>query len=102
MPFEHKAAFLDRDGTIIEEKNYIADPNVVVLAPNAVAGLRALRDAGYQLVIVTNQSGIARGLYSEADFKAVQERLGELLAQEGIQPGWRVLLSAPSRFHRSL
>ena len=84
MPPTHKAAFLDRDGTIIEEKHYIANPQDVVLAPNAVAGLRALRDAGYRLVVVTNQSGIARGLYAEADFHAVQERLNQLLAREGI------------------
>ena len=84
MPRKSKAAFLDRDGTIIEEKNYIADPDDVVFAPGAIAGLRALRAAGYQLVVVTNQSGIARGLYGEAEFHAVQKRLAELLAQEGI------------------
>lgn len=80
-----KAAFLDRDGTIIVEKHYIADPADVVLLPNAVAGLRALRDAGYQLVIVTNQSGIARGLYRVQDFEAVQRRLEEILDAEGVR-----------------
>ncbi len=80
----HKAAFIDRDGTIIEEKHYIADPQHVVLAPGAIAGLRALREAGYKLVIVTNQSGIARGLYAESDFHAVQQRLTALLAEGGI------------------
>ena len=84
MPRKSKAAFLDRDGTIIEEKNYIADPDDVVFAPRAIAGLRALQAAGYKLVVVTNQSGIARGLYGEAEFHAVQQRLTELLAQEGI------------------
>ena len=84
MPPRAKAAFLDRDGTIIEEKYYIADPEAVAFAPGAVAGLKALRDAGYILVVVTNQSGIARGLYAEADFHAVQQRLTELLAHEGI------------------
>ena len=79
-----KAAFLDRDGTIIEEKHYIADPNDVVLAPGAVAGLRKLRDLGYALVIVTNQSGIARGLYTDQAFHAVQERVNTLLNQHGI------------------
>jgi D-glycero-D-manno-heptose 1,7-bisphosphate phosphatase len=85
MRHVRKAAFLDRDGTIIVEKHYIADPDDVVLLDNAVAGLRALRDAGYQLVIVTNQSGIARGLYGTADYQAVQERLEEMLAREGIR-----------------
>jgi D-glycero-D-manno-heptose 1,7-bisphosphate phosphatase len=84
MPPSHKAAFLDRDGTIIQEKHYIADPDQVALVPGAVDGLRALRAAGYRLVIVTNQSGIARGLYSESDFHAVQQRLTLMLAEQGI------------------
>jgi D-glycero-D-manno-heptose 1,7-bisphosphate phosphatase len=84
MPHAHSAAFLDRDGTIIEEKHYIADPDDVVLAQGAMAGLRELRAAGFKLVIVTNQSGIARGLYAETDFHAVQRRLTELLAEQGI------------------
>ena len=79
-----KAAFLDRDGTIIEEKHYIADPNDVVLARGAVEGLRGLRDLGYALVIVTNQSGIARGLYTDQAFHAVQERVNALLSEQGI------------------
>lgn len=84
MPPRFKAAFLDRDGTIIEEKHYIADPEQVVLAQGAVPGMKALRDLGYQLIVVTNQSGIARGLYAESDFRAVQERLRIMLAEQGI------------------
>ena len=84
MPSRHKAAFLDRDGTIIEEKHYIADPGQVVLAAGAVEGLKALRELGYKLIVVTNQSGIARGLYAESDFQAVQKRVGATLAAEGI------------------
>jgi D-glycero-D-manno-heptose 1,7-bisphosphate phosphatase len=80
----HRAAFLDRDGTIIEEKHYIADPDDVVLTKNAVAGLHELRKAGFKLVVVTNQSGIARGLYKESDFHAVQARLEEILGEAGI------------------
>ena len=79
-----KAAFLDRDGTIIEEKHYIADPDDVVLARGAVAGLRGLRDLGYALVIVTNQSGIARGLYTDQAFHAVQDRVNALLNEHDI------------------
>jgi D-glycero-D-manno-heptose 1,7-bisphosphate phosphatase len=85
MPRAHKAAFLDRDGTIIEEKHYIANPDDVVLTDGAVAGLRTLQRAGFKLVVVTNQSGIARGLYTAADFLAVQQRLHELLAGEGVE-----------------
>ncbi|HUF52083.1 MAG TPA: HAD family hydrolase [Longimicrobiales bacterium] len=84
MSGARRAAFLDRDGTIIEEAHYLADPARVRLVPGAPAALRALAGADYALVIVTNQSGIARGLYSAADFAAVQQRLEELLRAEGI------------------
>lgn len=78
------AAFLDRDGTVIVERHYLSDPDQVELVPGAAAAMRALRDAGYALVIVTNQSGIARGLYTEAAFRAVQDRLESILAAEGV------------------
>ncbi|HEX9106925.1 MAG TPA: HAD family hydrolase [Longimicrobiales bacterium] len=78
------AAFLDRDGTIMVERGFLADPAGVELLPGALEGLRALREAGYALVIVTNQSGIARGYFGEPEFRAVQARLEELLAGEGI------------------
>lgn len=78
------AVFLDRDGTLIEEAHYLADPDRVVLLPGTVEALRAIRAAGYALVVVTNQSGIARGLYSEDDFRAVQRRLEGLLAEGGV------------------
>jgi D-glycero-D-manno-heptose 1,7-bisphosphate phosphatase len=79
------AAFLDRDGTLIVERNYLADPAGVELLPGAAAGLRRLAEAGYALVLVTNQSGIARGLFGDADFGAVQRRMAELLAAEGVR-----------------
>ena len=85
MPQTRKAAFLDRDGTIIVEKHYLANPDDVVLTEGAVTGLRSLVDAGFKLVIVTNQSGIARGLYSEGDFHAVQQRLEDMLIEQGIR-----------------
>jgi D-glycero-D-manno-heptose 1,7-bisphosphate phosphatase len=79
-----RAAFLDRDGTIVQERHYLADPNAVELVPGTIAALRTLAAHGFVLVIVTNQSGIARGLYSEADFRAVQRRLESLLAAAGV------------------
>jgi D-glycero-D-manno-heptose 1,7-bisphosphate phosphatase len=79
------AVFLDRDGTIIVEANYPSDPDDVVLLPGALEALRVLRAAGYALVVVTNQSGIARGLYSEEDFRMVQARLEMLLAEGGVR-----------------
>jgi D-glycero-D-manno-heptose 1,7-bisphosphate phosphatase len=74
------AVFLDRDGTIIEDPGYLADPARVVLLPRAAEGLAALAKAGWPLVMVSNQSGIARGLLTEADYHAVNRRLEELLA----------------------
>jgi D-glycero-D-manno-heptose 1,7-bisphosphate phosphatase len=80
----HRAAFLDRDGTIIREREYLADPAGVELIPDAGSALRRLAARGYSLVVVTNQSGIARGLYTEADFTAVQRRLEEILAAHDV------------------
>ena len=80
-----RAAFLDRDGTIIEEVQYLADPAGVVLVPGAAEGLRDIRRAGFELVVVTNQSGIARGYYSENEFRAVQNRVDTLLAEAGVR-----------------
>ncbi len=78
------AVFLDRDGTIIVERDYLSDPEGVVFVPGAIPALSALREAGFALVIVTNQSGIARGLYTEDDYEAVARRVEERLAQDGI------------------
>lgn len=78
------AVFLDRDGTIIVEKHYLADPESVELIPGAVEALHRFRTAGYALVLVTNQSGIARGLFTEQAYRGVQSRLEKLLADGGI------------------
>lgn len=78
------AAFLDRDGTLIHDAHYLRDPSLVRLLPDVAAPLRRLADAGHALVVVTNQSGIARGLLSEMDYQAVRARLDALLAAEGI------------------
>ncbi|MEX0836955.1 MAG: HAD family hydrolase [Gemmatimonadota bacterium] len=80
------AVFLDRDGTIIRERSYLADPKGVELVPGTVEALAKLRDAGLPYVIVTNQSGIARGLYSEDDYLAVAARLQEILEDAGVPP----------------
>ncbi len=78
------AAFLDRDGTLIEEREYLAEPEQVRLLPGVAAGLRALRDAGYRLIVVTNQSGIARGLIRPDQYEGVRRRIDALLAAEGV------------------
>jgi D-glycero-D-manno-heptose 1,7-bisphosphate phosphatase len=80
----HVAAFLDRDGTVIQEAHYLADPELVTLVPGATDAMRDLAAAGFRIIIVTNQSGIARGLYTEEDFRAVQRRVEEMLEQHGV------------------
>ncbi len=67
--------FLDRDGTLMLEVGYCSKPADVHLIPGAASALRRLREAGYRIVIVTNQSGIGRGYYTDEDFQAVQEEL---------------------------
>lgn len=81
-----RAAFLDRDGTLIRDRDYLSDPAGVELIPGTVEGLRALRGAGLALVVVTNQSGIARALYTEDDYHRVAARLDELLEGHGVLP----------------
>lgn len=75
---------LDRDGTIIEERPYLSDPEQVVLLPRAAQGLRALQALGFRLVLVANQSGVGRGYFSLEDVQRVNQRLFQLLAREGV------------------
>ena len=77
-------AFLDRDGTLIEDVGYGRDPEQVRLLPNAAGALRALRRAGFGLVVVGNQSGIGRGIISPSEASAVHARFLSELAREGI------------------
>ncbi len=79
------AAFLDRDGTILTERVYVADAADVVLLPGTVPAMEALRAAGLAIVVVTNQSGIEKGLYSLPQYRAVARRVDELLAAEGFR-----------------
>jgi D-glycero-D-manno-heptose 1,7-bisphosphate phosphatase len=80
------AVFLDRDGTVIADADYLADPSRLSLIPGADAAIRRLKEAGFVVVVVTNQSGIARGLYTEADYHAVAARLDEVLARAEAAP----------------
>src|SRR5437870_4484050 len=79
----HRAVFLDRDGTIVDDPppGYLHEPGRVHLLRGAAAGIRRLNQAGWLVVTVTNQSGIARGLFDAVAYEAVQRRLGELLAE---------------------
>jgi D-glycero-D-manno-heptose 1,7-bisphosphate phosphatase len=77
------AVFLDRDGTLIEDRHYLRDPGQVQLLPGAAEAVRRLNAATIPAVVVTNQSGIARGLLTEADYAGTVRRLDELLAAAG-------------------
>jgi D-glycero-D-manno-heptose 1,7-bisphosphate phosphatase len=77
------AVFLDRDGTVIEDRHYLGDPGGVELLPGAARAIARLNRAGLPVILVTNQSGIGRGYFSESDFHRVQHRLVELLADAG-------------------
>lgn len=77
-------ALLDRDGTIIEERRYLSDPAGVTLLPGAAEGMRLLREAGFGLAVLTNQSGIGRGYYTEEDMHRVHARMRELLEAERV------------------
>jgi len=79
----NRAVFLDRDGTLIVEKNYLHRPEDVEIFPGAGAALKRLVDAGFKLIIITNQSGIGRGYYTLADAERVNEHVCAELARDG-------------------
>jgi len=78
------AIFLDRDGTLMEEAHYCSHPDQVKIIPDVPAALRALKQAGYKLVVVTNQSGIGRGYYTLEDYHSVAAHFLKLLGDEGL------------------
>jgi D-glycero-D-manno-heptose 1,7-bisphosphate phosphatase len=80
----NKAIFLDKDGTLIRDIPYNADPSLIRLLPNAGEGLRRLQAAGYVLILISNQSGVAHGYFSEADLAPITSRICTLLAAEGV------------------
>lgn len=77
-----RAVFLDRDGTIVEDPGFLSNPDDVRLIRGAARAIRHMNRAGLPVVVVTNQSGIARGLYDVSAYEAVQQRLAALLAAE--------------------
>jgi len=83
-----KHLFLDRDGTLIREEHYLRDPSKVVLENGAAEGLRRFAAVGYRLVVVSNQSGVGRGLITEEDVASVNSRAAALLV------GQRVTISS--------
>ena len=81
---QKRFAILDRDGTIIVEKNYLATPDQVELLPGAASGLRMMQAAGLGLLVITNQSGIGRGYFDQHTLHLIHARLEELLLLEGV------------------
>ena len=82
MPLHHPsppAVFLDRDGTLIENRHYLASPEGVAVLPGVREGLQLARDRGAKLFLFTNQSGVGRGMFTLADVEAVNRRMIEML-----------------------
>jgi D-glycero-D-manno-heptose 1,7-bisphosphate phosphatase len=78
------AVFLDRDGTLIAEKNYLSKVEDVAVYPGAVAALKRLQDAGFKLFIVSNQSGVGRGYFTLADVERVNQHIRDVFANGGV------------------
>src|SRR5271157_4632342 len=83
-----RVALIDRDGTIIVDKVYLRDPDGIEFAPGAIEGLRLLRDSGFAFVLITNQSGIARGYLDAQTLERIHERL-EFCATRSSYPSSR-------------
>lgn len=82
---KNKAVFLDRDGVINRERNdYTWKIQDLELLPGVVDFIRALRQKGYMVIVITNQGGIAKGLYSKAEYLKAEEYLSELMKAEGL------------------
>ncbi|MBL8900345.1 MAG: D-glycero-beta-D-manno-heptose 1,7-bisphosphate 7-phosphatase [Planctomycetes bacterium] len=79
------AVFLDRDGTVNEDLDFVTRPEDLHLLPGAAEALKALQEAGYLLIVVTNQSGVARGKLTEEQLCGIHEHLDELLEAHGVQ-----------------
>jgi D-glycero-D-manno-heptose 1,7-bisphosphate phosphatase len=83
------AVFLDRDGTLIEDKGFLGDPNGVELLPTVVDALKLLAARRYATIVISNQSGIARGVLDDAQVRSVNAEIGRRLAGEGLAiDGW--------------
>jgi histidinol-phosphate phosphatase family protein len=92
------AVFLDKDGTLLRDVPFNVDPQRMTLMPGVASGLRALFDAGYKLCVVSNQPGVALGLFARSALAAVEARLDELAAEAGAAiDGYFWCPHAPSR-----
>ena len=80
-----RAVFLDRDGTIMEDTNYVGDVERVVLIPGAAGALKRLQEAGYKLFVVTNQSGVGRGYFTREAVEAIHAHLDDHFGKAGVR-----------------
>ena len=78
-----RAVFLDRDGTINEDTGYLSNPNDLQLIPGSAEAIRTLNHRGWLAIVISNQSGIGRGFFTEEELRAVHQRLVAELAQHG-------------------
>ena len=81
---KNPCVFLDKDGTLVEDIPYNVDPGLIRLSAGAAAGLRLLHAAGFRLIVISNQSGVALGRFPESALAGVHARLEELLADVGV------------------
>jgi len=81
---QRPALFLDRDGTLVDDPGYLSNPDALRVFPDVGPALRRFGDAGYALVLVTNQSGVGRGCFGWDAYDRVAERLRERLAADGV------------------
>jgi len=78
-----EAVFLDRDGTVMEDAHHIKSPGQVRLVPGAATAVKRINDAGVPAIVITNQSGIARGMFTVEDYEAVRRHFEALLKTQG-------------------
>jgi D-glycero-D-manno-heptose 1,7-bisphosphate phosphatase len=81
----NKVVILDRDGTIVVDRHYLSDPDALEFEPGAQAGLRRMSAMGFRLVVITNQSGIARGFFSLSRLAEIHERMRVMLHGIGVR-----------------
>ncbi len=93
-PNPNKVVVLDRDGTIVVDRNYLSDPAALQFAPEAESGLRKMRDMGFRLVVITNQSGIKRGFFSISRLDEIHAKLRQMFRCNRGSVGRNLLLPA--------
>ncbi|MFX1316551.1 MAG: D-glycero-beta-D-manno-heptose 1,7-bisphosphate 7-phosphatase [Promethearchaeota archaeon] len=84
MTHKNRAIFLDRDGVINKEVNYLSTPNRFEFIPGSIEALKILKQKGFLLIVITNQAGIARGLFSEETLNQIHKKMKRILKQNGV------------------